>query len=203
MTANTNTTETKRQRGRKVAAILAGGLVLGVGTMATLASWNDSEFANATFTAGSFGLEGATSEGSFTEHATAGAAGTLTFTAPFDNLTPTDTVYASFAVRLTAGTTHDADVTVSAPSTSGNVGNLTYTLIQSSSWTCDAGTTGTELVASQAVGGATGAQTFELSQGTGGAAGQPAYLCFKVTAGADLVQEQSGSATWQFQATSN
>lgn len=202
MTANINQSETKRQSGRKVAAILAGGLVLGIGTMATLASWNDSEFAQATFTAGSFGLEGATSEGSFTEHATAGAAGTLSFSTPFNNLTPTDTVYAPFAVRLTADTTHDATVTVSASSTDGDVTNLNYTLIQTNSWTCGALTSGAELVPSQAVGSAAGAQTFQLAQGTGVNAGSPAYLCFKVTAG-NIEQGQSGSATWQFSATSN
>ena len=33
-------------------------------------------------------------------------------------------------------------------------------------------------------------------------AGAPAYLCFKVTAGSDLAQSQTGSVTWQFQAVS-
>lgn len=45
---------------RKVLAVLAGGVVLGVGVGVTLAAWNDSEFATGTFTAGSFNLEGST-----------------------------------------------------------------------------------------------------------------------------------------------
>ena len=45
---------------RKILAVLAGGLVLGVGVAVTLAAWNDSEFATGTFTAGSFNLEGST-----------------------------------------------------------------------------------------------------------------------------------------------
>ncbi|MGV8909948.1 MAG: SipW-dependent-type signal peptide-containing protein [Propionicimonas sp.] len=55
MTVNTNSDRTAgRARRRKVAAALAGGLVLGVGTMATLASWNDSPAAAATYSAGQF-----------------------------------------------------------------------------------------------------------------------------------------------------
>lgn len=35
----------EKATGRKVRAILAGGLVLGVGAAVVLAAWNDSEFA--------------------------------------------------------------------------------------------------------------------------------------------------------------
>ena len=41
-----------------IRAILAGGLVLGVGAAVTLAAWNDSEFVTGTFTAGTFNLRG-------------------------------------------------------------------------------------------------------------------------------------------------
>jgi predicted ribosomally synthesized peptide with SipW-like signal peptide len=129
VTKNTADQTTQRAARRKVAAVLAGGLVLGVGTMATLASWNDSEFASATFTAGKFNLEGAVdaSQATFGEHAASGSAGALTFTAPFNNLTPTDVVAAPFAIRLAAGTTNDAKVTLTAATnTSGTVTNLTY-----------------------------------------------------------------------------
>jgi len=53
---------------RKVRAVLAGGLVLGVGAAVTLAAWNDSEFATGTFTAGTFNLEGSTDGTTFTDH---------------------------------------------------------------------------------------------------------------------------------------
>ena len=203
MTANTNTNETKRQRGRKVAALLAGGLVLGVGTMATLASWNDSEYASATFSAGRFNLEGSTNGTAWDDHIAAPGA-PLSFTAPFNNLTPTDVVYAPFAIRLAANTTNDATVTITA-SSSGTVTNLNYKLVKSTSMSCDAAAIagGTTLVNSSAVGAATGAVTFDVTKGSPTtSAGETAFLCFQVTAGTGLAQGQTGSGTWQFQAVS-
>ena len=96
----TSNIETKRLRGRKAAAVLAGGLVLGVGVMATLASWNDSEFANASFAAGTFVFQGSTDGTAYDDHAAIGSAAALSFTAPVANLTPNDVVAAPFAVRL-------------------------------------------------------------------------------------------------------
>jgi predicted ribosomally synthesized peptide with SipW-like signal peptide len=205
MSNNSNTTTVDTERGRrhrKVAAILAGGLVMGIGTMATLASWNDSEYATATFTSGTFKLQGSADGSTFSDHATAGDAAALTFTAPFGNLSPNDVTYAPFAVRLTADTTNNATVTVTNPGTDGDVRNLTYSLIETESFGCDANSTGTVLVADAAVGSEPHAQTFDLSMGTGGADGAAANLCFVVTAGHDLVQDQSGTSTWRFQAVS-
>jgi predicted ribosomally synthesized peptide with SipW-like signal peptide len=209
MAANTSSNQTsKRSARRKVAAVLAGGLVLGVGTMATLASWNDSEFASATFTAGKFNLEGAVdaSQATFSEHATSGAAGGLTFTAPVGNLTPNDVVAAPFAVRLAANTTNNATLNlVAATSTTGTVTNLTYEVIKTSTAGCTTTTTGgTVIVASgTAITSVAGAAAISLAMGSPTTlAGAPAYLCFKVTAGANLAQSQTGAVTWQFQAVS-
>ncbi|MDR2320511.1 MAG: SipW-dependent-type signal peptide-containing protein, partial [Microbacterium sp.] len=50
-----------RRRGlalRRIRAVLAGGLVLGVGATVTLASWNDGEYATGTSTAGTFDVVG-------------------------------------------------------------------------------------------------------------------------------------------------
>lgn len=41
----------------RVRALLAGGLVLGVGATVTLASWNDSEYASGSFTTSTFDLQ--------------------------------------------------------------------------------------------------------------------------------------------------
>jgi len=60
-------------------ALLAGGLVLGIGTAATLAAWNDSEYTTATVTSGRFGIVGSVNGGAFSDHATAPGP-TLTFT---------------------------------------------------------------------------------------------------------------------------
>ncbi|WP_241986298.1 SipW-dependent-type signal peptide-containing protein [Cryobacterium psychrophilum] len=131
-------------RSRKVGAILAGGLVLGVGAAITLAAWNDSEFAQGTFAAGTFNMVGSTDGTTYAEHATVGAPATLAFTVNPTLLSPGDVVYAPFAVKLDAATTNDALVTISNAATTGVVTNLTYTLIQPTAFGCASDTTGTE-----------------------------------------------------------
>lgn len=198
---------TKRGMSRKLKAVLAGGLVLGVGAAVTLAAWNDSEFASGAFAAGSFNLEGSNTDGvAFDEHATAGAAAPLTFTTPLaGNLTPTDVVYAPFAVRLAADTTSPADVVVSAETSSGDVTNLTYTLVSTATWGCDSAAVlaGTELVpAGTAVTSVPGTPGFTLPIGAPTSdPGAAQNLCFAVTAG-EVTQGQTGTVTWEFAATS-
>ena len=197
----------KRTRGRKVAAVLAGGLVLGVGTMATLASWNDSEFASATFTSGYFNLEGAvdTAQASFTDHASSGSANSgLTFSTKFNNLTPGDLVAAPYALRLGIGTTRNAKVTLVAATKTGTVDDLTYEVVKTSTAGCTTTTTGTPVVAANtAMTSVVGATVLDLTMGTlVTSPGDPAFLCFKVTAGPNLHQSQTGAVTWQFQAVS-
>ncbi|HKU31423.1 SipW-dependent-type signal peptide-containing protein [Arthrobacter sp. NyZ413] len=187
----------------KVRALLAGGLVLGVGAAVVLAAWNDSEFATGTFTAGNFNLQGSTDGTAFSDHAASPGAA-LPFTLNPDNLAPGDTVYAPFAVRLAANTSTGSTVTVNTPTATGSVANLSYQLIEPTSFGCSSSTTGTELVPTgTALDGALSGVTFTLDPGSptsdpGGAV----FLCFKVTAGAGLVQGQGGTATWQLTAAS-
>jgi predicted ribosomally synthesized peptide with SipW-like signal peptide len=202
-----NTTGPSKPRGlrsRKVRAVLVGGLVLGVGAAITLAAWNDSEFAQGTFAAGTFNMVGSTDGTTYTEHATLGAPATLAFTVNPTSLSPGDVVYAPFAVELDANTTNDAIVTVSNAATTGAVANLTYTLIQPTAFGCTSGTTGTELVAAAtAVSTVPAATTFTLTKGTPPTtAGAPVFLCFKVTAGPLIAQGQTGTATWELSAVS-
>ena len=202
----------RRDRRRKLRAVLAAGLVLGVGGAVTLAAWNDSEFATSTFTAGSFNLEGAEGAGTtFTQHATAGAAAPLTFTTPFSNMAPGDAVYAPFAVRLAATTTTDASVTLASatPGGTGLATNFAYgaALVAApgpAGCTSATFSGGTIVVPDNtAISAVTGAVPFTLAKGTPVAsAGVAKYLCFKVTAGANLVQGQSNTATWEIKATS-
>ena len=194
----------RRRVSGRVRALLAGGLVLGVGATVTLAAWNDSEFATASFQAGTFNLQGSTDGTAFADHASAPGAA-LGFSVNASALSPGDVVYAPYAVRLAANTTSPATVTVTAPSTSGTVSGLTYSLIQPGAFGCNAGTTGTVLIpAATAVGSVPGTVTFELAPGTPTtSSGAAVNLCFVVTAGATLTQSQSGSATWQLQAASH
>lgn len=198
--------EPRGTRGRKVRALLAAGVVLGVGATATLAAWNDSEFVDGDFAAGSFNLEGSSDGTSYTDHAEAGDAAALAFELNPTNLSPGDVVHAPYAVRLAAGTTTGATVALTGVTNTGTVTNLTYTVVQTTSMTCNAEAVagGTMLVpAGTAMSSVGTPDTFTLAQGTADAtAGDPAYLCFAVTAGEGLEQGQNGTATWQFQATS-
>jgi len=194
--------ETRRGRSRRVRAILAGGLVLGVGAAVTLAAWNDSEFAQGTFTAGAFNLEGSTDGTAFAEHAVVGSPATLGFSVDPANLSPGDSVTAAFAVRLDAATTSPADLVVSAsPGTGTILPNLTYRLDQTTAFGCDLAGSTSLVAAGSAIDTVPAAPVLELADGDG-VAGAPAYFCFTVTAGAGLEQSQTGTATWQFAATS-
>ena len=189
---------------RRIRALLAGGLVLGLGTAVTLASWNDSEFASGTFASGVFGIEGSSTNGTtFSDHSTSGTAAALTFTVTPTSLAPSDIVYSPFAVRLAANATNNANIVLSNAGTTGTLTGLTYQVIQPSTWGCSAATTGTTIVAAgTALTASPTASTISLTKGTTGNPGAPAYLCVIVTAGATLVQGSTGTATWQLTATS-
>ncbi|MBU4188023.1 MAG: SipW-dependent-type signal peptide-containing protein [Propionicimonas sp.] len=199
------TTADRRGRRRKLAAILAGGLVVGVGTMATLASWNDAEYASGSFTAGRFNLLGSVDQSAFGEHASAGAAAALTFTAPVTALTPGDVVYAPYALRLDDTTTNGGTVAVTPGASTGTVTNVTYTLFNTATAGCSAASTPvTTVVANGTDLGSVGTPlTFAVAKPVLPSAGAITYLCFKVTAGAALGQGQTGTASWVFTATSN
>lgn len=193
---------------RKVLAILAGGLVLGVGTAVTLAAWNDSEFANGTFTAGSFNLEGSATSAvaGWGEHDTAPGAA-LTFTLPLaGNMSPSDVVYAPFWVRLDSTTTSDATVTTSLESGTGaNAANISYAVYAlDEAEACDATaiTNGTMLLSGATLSASTPGATFGLTNGAG-SAGAAQKVCVIATAGAGLTEGGTATGVWEFAATSN
>lgn len=197
---DTTTTQTPRRRDRRrmVLAILTGGIVLGIGAAATLAAWNDSEFATGDFGSGSFDLEGSTDGTSFSSSPEAPGK-TLTFALDADALTPGDIVYAPFAVRLSPGTGYTGDVTLaSTPGGAGLSDGLTYSLYEDATFGCsaEAPPTGTPILADQDAESAA-APVFELT-----APGTPVNLCFVVTAGDDIPQGTTGSITWEFVAES-
>ena len=193
-------------RSRKFKAILAGGIVLGVGAAVTLAAWTDSEWAEGTFGAGSFNVQGSTNGSDFADHTSADGAANLTFDLDGgDNLTPGDTVAAPFVLRLDGDTSYDASVVLNDATGSGaNAAALTYGIVAvANAGACSADATGTSIVpAGTALGSVAGAQGFDLTSGAGTEAGAPATLCFMVTADDSLTQGQSTTAQWQFTATS-
>lgn len=186
----------------RIRALLAGGLVLGLGAAMTLAAWNDSEFASGSFATGGFDLRGSINGTAFSDHATTGTAAGLTFTVNPSSLTPGDTVYAPFAVRLMSNSTTGANVSITS-TTTGSVAGLQYRIIAPSAWGCTAATTGTAVVGTAIdVGTAAGGTQFALTATTGGLDGDITYLCFQVIAGSGLGQSQSGTVTWNLSATS-
>ena len=197
---------------RKVKAIFAGGLVLGIGAAVTLAAWNDSEFASGQFAAGTFNLEGSTTSGiaGFGEHDTVGTAAVVFDLANYGNVSPDQVLYEAFWVRLAANTTSGANLNLASitPGAGANNANLSYEIYRLATITtaCDAtgvagGTligSGTDLTAYTAVAPsplAIGSPTTD--------AGAAVNLCFVVTAESTLAQGAGASTTWELKAVSN
>lgn len=208
MTIDERTTQPTQQTGtperglksKRVRAILAGGLVLGVGAAITLAAWNDSEFATGVFAGGAFSIEGSTDGTAFTEHPTEAAAAPLTFEVEADNLAPSEPVYAGFAVQLTAASTYAATVDITASSAATIAASLSYSLVETATFGCDATAfaAGTALVTDAATTTSTAADIFTLD-----AAATPVFLCFEVTPAANLPQASpTGTVVWEFAAES-
>lgn len=208
------TVERRKALSQRIRALLVGGIVFGIGTAATLAAWNDSEYASGDFSSGVFNLQGSTTGATsgFDDHASAGSAASLTFTAPVSNLTPGDVVYAPFWVRLAADTSSPATldlVSIDSTDTEGtNSGQLGYSVYAiAAGATCDASATSGTLLGTAAtladnaaVAGGTTALPIGSPITDPGTATQ---LCFIVTAASGLGQGGVTSATWQFTATSN
>lgn len=197
------------RRGR---ALLAGGVVLGIGTAVTLAAWNDSEYASGTFSSGTFNLQSSTdgAVGEYTDNPVAEDAAPLDFSAPVDDLAPEDTVYASLWVRLAEGTTTPATLDLVSLETTddeaGNAANLSYSVQAiDADATCDDATTGVVLGGAEnlAPNPAIAGDTITLPIGAADQAGEATQLCFTITASESLVQGGVTTATWQLTATSN
>ena len=196
----------EQQNQRKVRAILAGGLVLGVGAVLTMAAWNSSEFATGNFATGAFVLEGSTDGGTFQNHNEASPAG-LSFDMPdAQQLSPGDSVSAPFSVRLSEATTSNASVKINAETASGLSG-LSYRVYSTNGFGCATGEVSTIVSDTVLQAGATvvGTESFDLAKGAGSAAGDVVNLCFAVTAGtqAELTQGRTSSVVWELAASQN
>ncbi|MFC5929226.1 hypothetical protein D6T64_01470 [Cryobacterium melibiosiphilum] len=198
----------KGLRSRRARAILAGGLVLGVGAAITLAAWNDSEFATGTFSSGQFNLVGSVDGLTFDENPV-GAPAAVTFTAGFDDLAPSETVAAPFVVHLDATTTDDADLTVASAVGSGTAeAELTYGVVAVASVAaCTPTATGTVLVSPGTALDAVEAAplpSVPLTQSVDGiAAGADVFLCIQVSSSTTLAQDTDAVGLWEFEAISN
>lgn len=103
------------RRWRQARALLAGGLVLGVGATATLAAWNDSEYAGAEVTASTFDVEGSVNGGEFSDHASAETAAELQFDPALPQISPGESGFLQFSVRTTSDSTAAGTVGMQTP----------------------------------------------------------------------------------------
>ncbi|WP_404850577.1 SipW-dependent-type signal peptide-containing protein [Dietzia kunjamensis] len=189
----------KRQDSRrKRKAILAGGVVLGLGAAVTLAAWSDDVWADGLFTTGgTFLIEGSKDAIGGTQAFNAAQeeddAIRLTFTTGTDAaaLTPGDTLYAPFAIRLTASSTLDGQIEQLTAAADGPMaGALEYSITTGAS-TCNAAgasaatpTNGAAWVTAESVAGGsvTPAPTgIDLTANAAGTAGTTVQLCVAVS----------------------
>lgn len=207
-TATSAETTTRRRRSRMIRAILAGGLVLGVGAAVTLAAWTDTENVYGDFTVGKFNLEGSLDNAAtFSDHAAPGSPLVFKLPATVAALSPGDSVYAPLSLRLAAGTTNSATITVASTLTSGSVAGLSLVVYNTGTSTvCDnTVTTGAIAGFGTALTTAPAGTLVTLAPGANATTpGTAVNLCYKVTAGsqASLTQGQTGRVTWVFTGTS-
>lgn len=186
---------------RKVRAILAGGLVLGVGAAITLAAWNSSEFATGIFGTGALELQGSLDGASFANHPVVDPAG-LTFSLNPEDLSPGDRVSAPFAVQLSKDTTYDATVTLNTDFGS-NLEGLEYRVFSTAAFGCTSEVVGGGIVEVTALTTGQGVGGFDLSKpAIADQPGATVNLCFEVTAGPQgvLSTGESSTAVWEFAA---
>lgn len=207
----TGQAETRRQRRRiqrsrrsgRVRALLAGGLVLGVGASVTLAAWNDSEYASGSLTAGTFQLEGSTDGVDFSA-SDSSSPHSLSFSPASEPLFPGSTRYALFSVRSAeASLGGDVQVFSHEENTTGLGAHLTYGLSVIEGTACDADTfdAGTTLVEpGSALSVSPGA-----AQDLGADQTAPVNYCLELHLPSDAENEaqgQTAAPSWEFLGTS-
>ncbi|AYJ51237.1 SipW-dependent-type signal peptide-containing protein [Rhodococcus sp. P1Y] len=207
----------KSNRKRKVRALLAGGLVLGVGAAVTLAAWTDNVWGTSEFSTGdtAWNLQGNfTADGApsgWDEYAEQTDAGDMLFPFPALQLTPGDTVFAPVGLRVEEANQYGAAVqllgartlTGTTPTT-GLTPLLTYsvsTIASASSCAAGATVTGNIVPAGTALTAGTAPAAITLPD-----TGAAVQLCFAVTlpstAGLDAAGLTTGDLYWQFAGTS-
>ena len=200
MSQQSTTANTSPFRHRRTRALLAGGLVLGLGAAGTLAAWSDSEFAFGTFNAGQFNIQGSTDGSSWSDHFTANGAG-LTFTTGFSAMQPGTTYYAPFSLRVDpTKNSYDASTVLASSTATGN-----DVLEQKLSWgartvsspqNCTAAgySAGAALVPEgSAMDRATPSSAFTLPKSS-----TPVTVCFAVTMAPQADGTNPGAPEWTF-----
>lgn len=200
MTARGSMREARYRRSRRFRAVLAAGVVLGVGATATLAAWNDPEHTTATFTSGSFGIEGSVNGVSYVDYTVSGTPATLSFQLPPTSMTPGMTSYALFAVRTLADSVAGALSLTAGTPAGALASHLRYGVRVVPTATCNQTTFSASaeiVVASDSPLSQSGTAPRALS--AGGA--DPLYYCFAValpSTADNSAQGKTATQTWTF-----
>lgn len=196
---------------RRVQAVLAAGLVLGIGTAATLAAWTDSENATGSFGSSVFGTESQSAGSPTYASNTASPGAALSFDA--SAMSPGTSYYAWLNVRTTTISTVGGTVALTSSAATGGLASaLQFRAVRmpgpTPSSTCDAAAfSGTPAFIAGAAATYLPVSQVPATQVANpiGAAGAQLGFCFEVRIApgtANSFQGQTGSVTWTFTATS-
>ena len=197
----------------RVRAVLASGLVLGVGATVTLASWSDNEFATGNFTSSVFATESSVNGTPYADNAVSPGP-TVSLAGPF---APGVSHYFPVLIRTktnsVAGTVVLGGATVAGADALTLGATLVYRVVSTTGACAGAAFSGspTFVVGAAATtraltAGQEGGVTNTLVAATGVAPGAATGFCFEVTlpaSAANSLQGKTATATWQFVATSN
>ncbi|SDP36646.1 SipW-cognate class signal peptide [Nakamurella panacisegetis] len=192
-------------RWRLIRALLAGGLVLGIGTATTLASWTDNEYVSGAFTTSSFDIQSSLDGSVWADHGTSGAAASMTFNG--SGMSPTAVRYAPLYVRTKPGSV--SGTLALQGGTSNNTAlaaGLQYRVVTFTGTCAAASFTGTPtfVVGSSSASATIGTAGSTTPVTANGASNS--QLCFEVSmlASADnTLQGQAITIIWQLIATSS
>ncbi|MEO7015326.1 MAG: SipW-dependent-type signal peptide-containing protein [Leifsonia sp.] len=200
-------------RALRLRAVLAGGLVLGVGAAVTLASWTDNEFATGSFASSVFNTQSSVNGSAYADN-NVSPGPTVSLAGPF---APGVSSYFPVLIRTTANSVAGTVVLnggILGGADSATLGAALVYRVVSTTGTCNAaaftgtppfvvGAAGTTraLTAGQEVG-----VTNTLAAASGATPGAATGFCFEVTLPASApstLQGKTATATWQFSATSS
>lgn len=193
----------------RLRAVLAGALVLGIGTTMTLAAWTDQEFATGSFQTSIFNTESSTVADVWASNTTAPGA-TLAFSAT--SMSPTVSFYAWINIRTTSASTVGGTITLADSATTGDlVPVLEYRAVRTAATTTTCDSTAFSGSPTYIAGGSstylavTGVPASAVESSITSPSGELRF-CFEVrvqSGAANTYQGKTGSVTWQFAAVSS
>lgn len=216
MSANSPLTpdaQKKADSRRKRKAILAGGVVLGLGAAVTLAAWSDDVFADGVFTSGQFNIQGNASTldalptDGWEDYNTSDGAAPLSFSTGFNAMVPGTTVYSPISLRIDPDkAANSATVTLADASSTGDPNLMALLTYEAKTGidpaVCAAGTTftssGTSLVPAGTTVDAGSSTSFTLDKTVTDDATTPVTVCIAVTLPEQPVGTPSNATAWTF-----